>query len=213
MPYVTSENAPRPPQQKRSRAAMERILQAAQTLIAERGIAGLTIADVAELAGVSVGSVYSRFSGKEALITATQERWLDQVTAYQQAQYADAAARSADFDDFVAGHLTAVIAMFRQHADLIREFAVRTIGRSSYGEHARRRLQEAFTQACDAVLSHPGRPPHVDRVRVSLAMRAAQATLEWRVTTPPTDAPDNDWDVLTAELPRLTLSYLREPPS
>ncbi|MHB9859052.1 TetR/AcrR family transcriptional regulator [Streptomyces sp. YIM S03343] len=209
---MTSENVPPPPQQKRSRAAMERILHAAQTLIAERGTGGLTIADVAERAGVSVGTIYSRFSGKEALIAATQERWLHQITAFQQAQYAAAAARSDDFDGFVTGHVTAMVAWFRRDADLIREFAVRTIGQSGNGDTAVRRLQEIFTRGCDAVLSHPGRPPHLSQVQVSLAMRAAQATLEWRVTTPPAGAPDNDWDLLAVELPRLVLSYLREAP-
>ncbi len=210
---VTSENVPRPPQQKRSRAAMERILQAAQTLIAERGTSALTLADVAERAGVSVGSIYSRFSGKEALIAATQEQWLDHVTAYQQALYADAAARSDDFEDFVTGHLTAMTAAFRRDADLIREFAVRAIGQSGTSDTARRRLQDAFDQGCDAILAHPGRPPHVSHVQVSLALRAVQAILEWRVTTPTADAPDNDWDLLTAELPNLALSYLRKAPS
>lgn len=213
MLVVTSEIGPRPPQQKRSRAAMERILQASQTLIAERGTSGLTIADVADHAGVSVGTIYSRFSGKDALIAATQERWLEQVTSYQQARYTDAAARSDGFEDFVAGRLTEMIDGFRREADLIRELAVRTIGQSGNSGTARRMLQETFTRACDAALAHPDRPPHVSRVQVSLAMRAAQAVLEWRVTTPPADAPDNDWDLLAVELPRLALSYLREDPA
>ncbi|MEU6381744.1 helix-turn-helix domain-containing protein [Streptomyces sp. NPDC046909] len=210
---MTSETGPRPPQQQRSRAAMERILQAAQTLIAERGTGELTIADVADRAGVSVGTIYSRFSGRDALITATQERWLEQVISSQQARYAEAAVESDSFEDFVTGRVTEMIAGFRSEADLIREFAVRATGPAGASGTARRMLQETFTRACDAILAHPDRSPQVSRIQISLALRAVQAVLEWRVTTKAADAPDNDWDLLAVELPRLALSYLREAPA
>ncbi|MFD5393178.1 helix-turn-helix domain-containing protein [Streptomyces sp. NPDC127097] len=65
---TTTDSSPRPPQQRRSRAAMERILGAAQELVAERGAVALTIADVALRANVAVGTIYSRFAGKDALL-------------------------------------------------------------------------------------------------------------------------------------------------
>lgn len=60
----------RPPQQARSRAALQKLLIAAEDVLVNDGLDEFTIAAVAERAGVSVGGVYRRFSGKEQLIEA-----------------------------------------------------------------------------------------------------------------------------------------------
>jgi AcrR family transcriptional regulator len=60
----------RPPQQERSRAALQRLLSAAEEVLVSQGLNDFTIAAVAEQAGVSVGGVYRRFSGKEQLLDA-----------------------------------------------------------------------------------------------------------------------------------------------
>ncbi|BDB43613.1 MULTISPECIES: TetR/AcrR family transcriptional regulator [Mycobacterium] len=60
----------RPPQQARSRAALQRLLASAEEVLVNEGFEEFTIARVAEHAGVSVGGVYRRFAGKEDLIEA-----------------------------------------------------------------------------------------------------------------------------------------------
>lgn len=60
----------RPPQQARSRAALQRLLASAEHVLVNEGLEELTIARVAEHAGVSVGGVYRRFASKEQLIDA-----------------------------------------------------------------------------------------------------------------------------------------------
>lgn len=54
------------------------ILEAAHELFAERGL-DVTLDDVARRAGVGVGTVYRRFSGKEDLIEALFEEQLDRL--------------------------------------------------------------------------------------------------------------------------------------
>jgi len=56
------------------------ILEAAHELFAERGL-DVTLDDVARHAGVGVGTVYRRFSGKEELIDALFEEQLDRLVA------------------------------------------------------------------------------------------------------------------------------------
>jgi AcrR family transcriptional regulator len=185
---------------------MERILAAAQDAIAEHGAAALTIADVATRAGVAVGTIYGRFAGKDALITAVQQRWLKQSIARQEALPTGAHIEAAGFDELVAANVTTMIETFCENADLIREFAIRTT--ATTGGPARRTLHEGFTRLCDALMAHPDRPPHIGRPQVALALRAVQSTLEWRVSTSSADAPDNDWDALGAELPRLAARYM-----
>ena len=63
------------PVQKRSRERVERMLTAAKELIAERGSDALRMGEVAERAGVSIGSLYQFFPDKTALIGTLVERY------------------------------------------------------------------------------------------------------------------------------------------
>ncbi len=58
----------RSPVQDRSRAMVDRLLEAAIRVIAERGYAGLSTNRVAAEAGVSVGSLYRYFGDKDDLV-------------------------------------------------------------------------------------------------------------------------------------------------
>ncbi|HCT40110.1 MAG TPA: TetR/AcrR family transcriptional regulator [Moraxellaceae bacterium] len=62
------------PQQQRSRQMVETLVDATARCIVENGLDGATTPRIAELAGVSVGSLYQYFDGKEALIEALVER-------------------------------------------------------------------------------------------------------------------------------------------
>jgi AcrR family transcriptional regulator len=69
------------PQQARSRATIAAILQAAAHILGERGWEGLTTNAVADLAGVSIGSLYQYFPHKLALAEAVRRRHFDDVLA------------------------------------------------------------------------------------------------------------------------------------
>lgn len=62
------------PAQKRSRDRVERMLAAATELIAAQGSDALRMSEVAERAGVSIGSLYQFFPDKTALIGTLVER-------------------------------------------------------------------------------------------------------------------------------------------
>jgi AcrR family transcriptional regulator len=78
----------REPSQKRSRERVERMLGAASELIAEHGSDALRMGEIAERAGVSIGSLYQFFPDKSAIIRALAER----ITTQSQACIADALA-------------------------------------------------------------------------------------------------------------------------
>lgn len=71
--------AQKPPRQKRSQETERRLLVAAEGLIAEDGLAGLSIAEVVRRARSSVGSFYNRFGDKDGLLRAIHARRLDEV--------------------------------------------------------------------------------------------------------------------------------------
>jgi len=65
----------RAPTQKRSRERVEQILACASKLIAERGSDTMRMSEVAELSGISIGSLYQYFPDKAAIIRTLAERY------------------------------------------------------------------------------------------------------------------------------------------
>ncbi len=64
----------RTPTQRRSIERVARILSCATALIAEHGSDQMTMSEVAEMAGISIGSLYQYFPEKSAIIHALAER-------------------------------------------------------------------------------------------------------------------------------------------
>lgn len=74
----------------------ERILEAAETLFAERGYAGTTLRDVAAEVGLRNPSLYNHFPSKESLYAAVLERgispMLEALSAFAEAEQQDSTA-------------------------------------------------------------------------------------------------------------------------
>jgi AcrR family transcriptional regulator len=65
--------ARRQPAQQRSRERLDRILEAAQQLIAEKGSEHVKMSEIAELAEISIGSLYQYFPDKRAIVRTLAE--------------------------------------------------------------------------------------------------------------------------------------------
>jgi len=66
------------PVQSRSRALVDAVEQACLQILDEAGEAALTIARIAEVSGVAVGSIYQYFPSKDAIVALLYERVLDE---------------------------------------------------------------------------------------------------------------------------------------
>jgi AcrR family transcriptional regulator len=69
-----TEKTRRTPRQPRSEATVEAILEAAFQLLELGGVEALTTNHIAERAGVSVGTLYQYFKGKQAILAALAQR-------------------------------------------------------------------------------------------------------------------------------------------
>jgi AcrR family transcriptional regulator len=65
----------RAPSQRRSRERVERILAVSSALIGEQGSDAMRMGEVAEKAGISIGSLYQYFPDKGAIIRTLAERY------------------------------------------------------------------------------------------------------------------------------------------
>jgi AcrR family transcriptional regulator len=84
------------PRQARSRATVDAILDATARVLVRRGFAGTNTNVVAEIAGVSVGSLYQYFPSKEALVAALHQRHAEQILGVLRAAFDAAAGRSLE---------------------------------------------------------------------------------------------------------------------
>jgi AcrR family transcriptional regulator len=79
------------PVQERAAATVTAILDAVEQHLEKSGERGLNTNRVAELAGVSIGTLYQYYPNKEALVGAVQERYLSRTLAFCRAVLAGAA--------------------------------------------------------------------------------------------------------------------------
>ncbi|MEU1268282.1 TetR/AcrR family transcriptional regulator [Streptomyces sp. NPDC005799] len=107
------------PQQARSRRTLQRILDAGTALLEEGGTDALTIAAVASRAGVSVGSVYRRFGGKDRLVAALQHAMIDQFRADILRRFAPL---RTDPAALIASAVAGLTETFEAHTRLMRVF-------------------------------------------------------------------------------------------
>lgn len=71
---MAATNPRKTPRQARAAVTVDAILDATAHILREGGLAGLTTNAIAERAGVSIGSLYQYFPGKEALLCALIRR-------------------------------------------------------------------------------------------------------------------------------------------
>jgi AcrR family transcriptional regulator len=98
------EDMPRTPQQPRARRTLDLIMRAAAELFAERGYSGTTTKDIAERAGVGVGTLYFYARDKRQLLVAMLHGIL---ARYARLGVVDAAEVRADPAGYVREQLAA----------------------------------------------------------------------------------------------------------
>jgi len=104
-------SARRVPTQRRSRERVERMLAIATALIAERGSDALRMSEVAERAGVSIGSLYQYFPDKSSIIQTLAERYNEQGRACVEAEFA-VVETDADLEAAIGRVIDGYYAMF-----------------------------------------------------------------------------------------------------
>lgn len=109
------------PQQARSRQLVDALIEATSKVIAQRGLDGTTTPAIAEAAGVSVGSLYQYFDGKDALITALLDKLVADLARLLDLQ-ADTAA-TMSLRDMVRSAIQLTLAFMRSNEGLYLELA------------------------------------------------------------------------------------------
>ena len=106
----------REPKQQRSRQTVDAVLEAVQLVAKRHGARAITTNRIAEVAGVSVGSLYQYFPDKRAIFTALHDRHIEDVRQVIEQTAADWA--SAPLEDFTRELVQGLVDAHAQVADL-----------------------------------------------------------------------------------------------
>jgi len=107
-----------PIQQARSEATFRALIGAGRAAVEDRGFEGMTIAGLAEAAGVSVGAFYGRFENKQAYFSAIQEITVAEIAASVRRAFDQCDRRGADVAEFLAVVARTWVSIFRENRGL-----------------------------------------------------------------------------------------------
>lgn len=178
-PRRAPEYPRRTPRQGRSRALCDAILVAAARVFDRLGYDAANTNHVAELAGVSVGSLYQYFPNKDALLTALHERHAEDVAAAVAAALADPDAPT----ELVVRRLVAeLFALHRQHPRLQALLHGRAAVRERPPEDSPG--TRAVLDVCSAWLRARGHP-RGDRLAAYVLLQATESLVHAAALEPP----------------------------
>jgi AcrR family transcriptional regulator len=149
------------PQQARSQATIDAILQAAAHILGQRGWRGLTTNAVADAAGVSIGSLYQYFPNKLALVEAVRERHFNEVLAILRAAADDSLPRAGRIEELVDGMIGVHSRYPAAHRVLLEEAP-----RSQDAAPGRDRFAATLQQRYEAIVRANSDGVSADRARV-----------------------------------------------
>jgi AcrR family transcriptional regulator len=205
----------RPPQQARSQETLDRILDSAEALIADKGIDDASIAEIVRRAGSSVGAFYTRFRDKDGLVHALYERYYEQAVATADAALDPERWEGADIAEILSAVIRFLVSIYRDQNGLIRAFVVRNHTHPEFqarqerlSHHVNRGLS-ALLLARSAEIRHP-EPPRAAAFGLTLVFSTLESTMlfgEMRSSLSLSD------DALAAELTRAYLAYLGVAPT
>src|SRR5512138_2072181 len=124
----------KPPQQARSQKTLERLLDAAEELIAERGVSSVTVSEVVRRAGSSVGAFYARFPDKDALLATLHERTCVEALATAELALDPTRWNHAELGRVVLELVKFVESTCRERMGLLLAFVSMAANEASYAE-------------------------------------------------------------------------------
>lgn len=139
---ITNSSARRTPRQQRSRQTVEAVLAAVPLVVERYGVASITTNRIAEVAGVSIGSLYQYFPDKSSVFSALQERHVGDVRNILE-RYVETH-RSSSFSESVVDLVEELVDLHCVGTELHQLISASTNERP---EHFRRALRAAFEQA------------------------------------------------------------------
>jgi len=199
----------RPPRQARSQQTLERLLDAAEAIIDDKGIDNATVAEIAKRAGSSVGAFYTRFADKEALMRCVVERFHEQAVATAKAVLQPERWVEVSVESALESMMLFMLRVLHERRRLIVGMLVRAARDPSIGALGHRLHEHIAAHMHDLiehrghVMSHPN-PETAVNVAVWMVLSAMESRVLYRTADGP-QIPDRQ---AAAEIARMVVSYV-----
>jgi AcrR family transcriptional regulator len=199
------------PKQARSQKTLNRLLDAAQELIEERGCADVSIPEVVARAKSSVGGFYSRFKNKDELLCALEERLLAQKRRLVDALTDEAELRNASLRQIARPAIRQLVHIHRTRHRLAAAFVAATARDPAHRARVAR-FREEVVQRFGALLlerrdeiDHP-QPERAVEFIIKMVLSGARQEAVFGTTEVAGHALDEA--EMAGELERMFLGYL-----
>ncbi len=200
------------PQQARSLKTRNKLLDAAEKLISERGIADVSITDIVRRARSSVGGFYARFADKDALIRALHDRGYEDAQARLSRIEAMAEDERHDLAALIRASLAELAAVFGARRRLVGAFVAAAVHDPEAWQSSHARRAEMIARLSRVIASRPDEVAHDDPLRAgAIAVHMAFALSDHQAMAGGLDvggSPLGDAEMVR-ELERAVLAYLR----
>jgi AcrR family transcriptional regulator len=163
LPYVSRVAS----QAERRADTRRRLLDAAADLFAERGVEGASIDAIAERADRTSGAVYDHFGGKEGLLVALLDGWVDHVAALVGAELSTVSTLDEWLGVLWRNVSSTVVGEGRWIA-LEHELWSYAVRHPEARDHLARRYRAAWTPLGDALDRWAGAPPDLAPALIGL---------------------------------------------
>lgn len=203
----------RRPVQPRSRATLDRLTTAARKLLVTKRFEDVSVREIVQEAGLSIGAFYSRFTDKRALLEYLDVQQTAAALTLWTAFFDRPRWQTAAPSEIVRAFVSAVVRAHRQNAGLLRAlyFRLRSTDDAAFRTRARRvdqlvgrRLTERLL-ARRAELSHPAPERAIPFALLVTAAAIREAILFEELRLNPAELGD---ERLTEELTRSFCAYI-----
>jgi len=209
-----AEHYARAPKQERSRRSFDKAVDAAISLLVERGSDTFTLIEVAERAGVSTGSIYTRVDSKDDLLRFAHAREMARMAQETEKAFGAGSPAGEPFPDAVALVIRQLAGLLRGNAPVLSAFMTRASQDPVIAENGKASFFLTVGHFNAALLtrrediSHPD-PDHA----VDWSCTVVYSVLaRWLgLGTEPTASGQGDWDTILADLTEMITTYLTSP--
>jgi AcrR family transcriptional regulator len=199
----------RAPLQARSHETLERLLEAGEVLLGERGYEGTRVHDVAELADATVGAFYLRFRDKQSFFQVLQQRFIDRTRGIADAELAPELWRDRSALELLSRLVETVVAIFREHGKLLRAFMHRRVMEPSPTDPMRDLGVEIAERLTAILAEKQAEIEHTDlEAAVGFGLQVVYSTLANAVVLDPSGPGSIADDRVAPELTRMLAGYL-----
>jgi AcrR family transcriptional regulator len=202
----------REPKQERSRQSFDRAVEAAIALMAERRSGAITVAEVAERSGVSIGSIYARVASKDDLLRVAHGRLMERLAVESHLALSLDLEPGADLRALVERAVWALAGLLQSHARELGPFmqlAQYDPLMAKAGKAAHEDMVHSFARLLLSGGAAITRPDPQAAVVLACTVVYSVIARQLGLGSDPEAAADQPWDELVTALVDMVTAYLR----